>query len=91
MKEELNELKKEIKEGKKDHLLNEIGDMLFTIVNFGRHIGIDCEESLHESSKKFVRRFNFMEKYAEKNNLNFKELSLKEKDKLWEIAKRELP
>ncbi len=91
MKEELAELEKEIKKGKEKNLPGEMGDVLFTMVNFGRHLGIDCEESLYEASRKFVRRFNFMEKYAEENNLNFKELSLKEKDELWETAKKELP
>jgi tetrapyrrole methylase family protein / MazG family protein len=90
MKEEFAELEEEFNEGRKRRLPDEIGDILFATVNFGRHLGIDCEESLCEASKKFIRRFDFMEKYARENNLNFKELSLKEKDELWEIAKKEL-
>jgi len=90
IKEELAELKKEIEEGKESQVPDEIGDVLFSIVNFSRRFNIDCEESLYEASKKFIRRYNFMEKYAEENNLDFKKLPLKEKDKLWEIAKREL-
>lgn len=89
--EELAELKKEVREDEKSRIPGEIGDVLFSIVNLGRQLGIDCEESLYEASKKFIRRFNFMEKYANENNLNFKGISLKEKDKLWEIAKKELP
>jgi len=87
IEEELAELKKEISKESKNRISDEIGDILFTIVNFARHTGIDCEESLHESSKKFI---NFMEKHAEENNLNFKELPLEEKDKLWELAKSKL-
>jgi tetrapyrrole methylase family protein/MazG family protein len=90
IKEELTELEKEVREGRKSQVFDEIGDVLFSIINFSRHLGVDCEESLYEVSKKFVRRFNFMEKYADENNLDFKKLPLKEKDKLWEIAKREL-
>jgi len=90
IKEELTELEKEVREGRKNRIFDEIGDVLFSIVNLSRHLGIDCEESLYEVSKKFVRRFNFMEKYADENNLDFKKLPLKEKDKLWEIAKGEL-
>ncbi|HJX01992.1 MAG TPA: nucleoside triphosphate pyrophosphohydrolase [Candidatus Humimicrobiaceae bacterium] len=90
IKEELAELKKEVEEGKESQIPEEIGDVLFSIVNFSRRFNIDCEESLYEASKKFIRRYNFMEKYAEENNLNFKKLPLKEKDKLWKIAKREL-
>src|SRR4030042_430981 len=63
----------------------------FSIVNLGRRLGIDCEESLYGASKKFIKRFNFIEKYADENNLDLKKLPLKEKDKLWEIAKKELP
>lgn len=90
IKEELAELKKEVEEAKESQIPDEIGDVLFSIVNFSRRFNIDCEESLYEASKKFIRRYNFMEKYAEENNLDFKKLPLKEKDKLWEIAKREL-
>ncbi len=91
IKEELNELEEEFKEGHRSRIADEVGDILFAIVNFGRYIGIDCEESLYEASKKFIRRFDFMEKYAMDRNLDFKKLSLKEKDELWEIAKKELP
>lgn len=89
--EELAELKKEMGKRRKIRIPDEIGDVLFSIVNLGRRLGIDCEESLYGASKKFIRRFNFIKKYADENNLNFKKLSLKEKDKLWEIAKKELP
>jgi len=86
IEEELEELSKK-SEG---YISEEIGDILFTIVNFARHAGVDCEESLRESSKKFIKRFDFMEKYAEENNMDFKKLPLKEKDKLWKIAKNKL-
>ncbi len=89
--EELAELKIEMEKNRKNRIPDEIGDVLFSVVNLGRRLGIDCEESLYEASKKFIRRFNFIEEYADENNLNFKELPLKEKDKLWEIAKKELP
>lgn len=91
IEEELTELRKEIKRAKKKPISNEIGDVLFTVVNVSRHLNIDCEQSLYKTSKKFIKRFDFMEKYADKNNLDFKKLPLKEKDKLWEIAKKEIP
>src|SRR3989304_4273533 len=89
--EELTELKQEMEKRRKIRIPDEIGDVLFSIVNLGRRLGIDCEESLYGASKKFIRRFNFIEKYADENNLDLKKLPLKEKDKLWEIAKKELP
>jgi len=82
MEEELIELKREVKKNRKKTISGEIGDVLFTAVNFSRHLNIDCEESLYNTSKKFIKRFDFMERYADKNNLDFKSLPLKEKDKL---------
>ena len=90
IKEEINEINEELKRGKKDAVANEIGDTLFSIVNFSRHLDIDCEQCLKNTSKKFIQRFDFMEKYAKENNLDFKKISLEEKDKLWEIAKKNL-
>jgi len=90
IKEEINEINEELKRGKKDAVANEIGDTLFSIVNFSRHLDIDCEQCLKNTSKKFIQRFDFMEKYAKENNLDFKKMSLGEKDKLWEIAKKNL-
>ena len=90
IKEEINEINEELKRGKKNAVANEIGDTLFSIVNFSRHLDIDCEQCLKNTSKKFIQRFDFMEKYAKENNLDFKKMSLGEKDKLWEIAKKNL-
>jgi uncharacterized protein YabN with tetrapyrrole methylase and pyrophosphatase domain len=53
-----------------------------------RHLDIDSEKSLRDTCKKFIKRFDYMEKYAEENNLDFKKLTLEEKDRLWEIAKK---
>lgn len=91
MEEELDELKREVKKNERSAVSGEIGDVLFTVVNFSRHLGIDCEDSLYNTSKKFIKRFDFMEKYAGENNLDFKNLPLEEKDRLWEMAKKEIP
>jgi tetrapyrrole methylase family protein/MazG family protein len=91
MEEELTELRKEIKKDKKEPISSEIGDVLFTVVNISRHLIIDCEQSLYKTSKKFIKRFDLMEKYADKKSLDFRKLPLKEKDKLWEMAKKEIP
>ncbi len=88
--EELAELKEEIKHKNTDLIKGEIGDLLFSIVNYSRHLGIDCEQSLSSTNKKFIERFKFMEKQAEAEKLDFKKMPLKEKDKLWESAKKKL-
>lgn len=90
IEEELAELKREMDKNRKSKIFSEIGDVLFSIVNFSRRLGMDCEESLHGASRKFTERFDLMEKYARDNALDFKNLPLEEKDKLWEKAKREL-
>lgn len=87
IKEETVELEKELNSRNTNKISDEIGDMLFTIVNLSRHTGIDCEKSLKDTCKRFISRFNFMEKYAEEKGLDFRSLSLAEKDSLWEIAK----
>jgi tetrapyrrole methylase family protein/MazG family protein len=88
LKEEFAELNTEIEAESNEGLSEELGDLLFSIVNLSRHLDIDSEKSLRDTCKKFIKRFDYMEKYAEKNNLDFKKLSLEEKDRLWEIAKK---
>ncbi len=90
IQEEIGELEIEINNGDPKKIEGELGDLLFSIVNFSRQKNIDCELSLKNTCKKFIKRFDFMEKYAKENNLNFKDMPLEEKDKLWEIAKGKL-
>lgn len=68
-------------------LEEEFGDILFTLVNLSRHLGIESESALRRVANKFRRRFAAMEELAKARGLNFAELSLAEKDKLWEEVK----
>ncbi len=68
----------------------EIGDLLFSVVNLSRKLDIDCEQSLKMTCKKFVERFDLMEKFADKRGIDFKSLPIEEKEKLWQRAKQEL-
>ena len=88
IKEEIEELKTAISGKEISQISDEIGDLLFSIVNLSRHLKIDSEDSLKDTCKKFIKRFDFMEKYALEHGLDFKKLSLAEKEKLWEIAKK---
>ncbi|GFP43831.1 nucleoside triphosphate diphosphatase, partial [Candidatus Hakubella thermalkaliphila] len=65
----------------------EMGDFLFTIVNITRHLGVDAEDALRATCKKFTRRFNYMEKRAKEMGRTLEEMTLEEKDLLWEEAK----
>jgi len=66
----------------------EFGDLLFTLVNAARWEGIDAESALRGANRKFYKRFACMEELCRRRGLNFAELSFKEKDDLWEEAKK---
>lgn len=68
----------------------EFGDILFTLVNYGRHLEVDTELALRSVNKKFRRRFAGMERLAREEQSDFASLSLEEKERLWNIAKEEI-
>jgi uncharacterized protein YabN with tetrapyrrole methylase and pyrophosphatase domain len=61
--------------------------MIFTLVNLARKLHIDAEAALKECSRKFVRRFNYIEEHYEKNGEDIHEASLEELDRIWNQAK----
>jgi tetrapyrrole methylase family protein / MazG family protein len=67
----------------------ELGDLLFSVVNLSRHLGLDSEQCLRQTCRKFMGRFDCMEEYADKKGIDFKSLPLNEKDLLWEMAKND--
>lgn len=85
--EELDELKEAILMGVVDNAREELGDLLFSVVNVSRFIGVDSEEALTGSTDKFIDRFSRVEKMANEKGLIMKETSLEELDKLWDLAK----
>ncbi len=85
--EEKKELEQAIKAGDKKNIEEELGDLLFSVVNVSRFVGVDAEEALTASTDKFLNRFSVVEKLADERGLNMSETSLEELDKLWEEAK----
>ena len=83
--EEIDELKESIIENK--GINEELGDVLFTIVNLSRHLDINPEQALNESTNKFIKRFKRIEKDLKDKKIDIKELSLEELDVLWEKNK----
>lgn len=67
----------------------ELGDLLFAVVNLSRFLNVDPELSLNKTIKKFIRRFQMMEKQTLESNVNFEEMNLKQMNALWEIAKKD--
>lgn len=88
--EELEEIREVIgsKPLKKKRLSEEMGDLLFSIVNVARKMGLNSEETLHNSVEKFSKRFFRIEKHCRKKGISLSGLSLDEMERLWEEAKK---
>lgn len=84
--EEINELQAAMSIS--DAAINEeLGDVLFTLVNFAKHAGIDPERALMMASEKFISRFNGMEKAAAAIDLKLNDLSKAQFESLWQLQK----
>lgn len=85
--EELRELDEAIAGGRQEKIDEELGDLLFSIVNLARFVHSDAEQSLRTSCRKFISRFQFMEKRLAEQQRKFSELDLDQMDEIWEQAK----
>jgi tetrapyrrole methylase family protein/MazG family protein len=83
--EEIAELK--ATQAGSDEAADEVGDLLFTVVNVARHLGVDSEDALRRNCAKFVRRFEDMESQAEAGGIDLHGLSIDEYERLWRTAK----
>tara|TARA_Y100001970_G_scaffold293915_1_gene444577 strand:+ start:33687 stop:34448 length:762 start_codon:yes stop_codon:yes gene_type:complete len=83
--EEVGELKESIVD--KKGIADELGDVLFTVVNLSRHLDINPEQALNDSTNKFMKRFKKIEKELKDKKIDMKSLSLEELDVLWEKNK----
>ena len=88
VKEELTELEGEWGKGDGERLAEEIGDVLFAVVNLARKLGIEPSQALERANDKFTRRFEQVEQLAEQRGLELGRASLEELDALWEEVKR---
>ena len=90
VKEELNELQHEVDTGaSKEKIENEFGDILFALVNYARYIGINPEDALEKTNKKFIKRFQYIETESEKDGKKLENMELDEMDEYWNKAKKE--
>lgn len=88
VEEELNELKIEIANGDADKMESELGDVLFSIINYARYLKINPENALERTNKKFIKRFQYLEAKSREINKSLSEMSLSEMDVFWEEAKK---
>ncbi len=87
LNEETKELKNAIGENNADEISEEIGDLLFVIVNLARKLGVEPENALKKTNRKFRKRFKFIETKLKENGKSFEESNLEEMDALWNKAK----
>jgi uncharacterized protein YabN with tetrapyrrole methylase and pyrophosphatase domain len=85
--EETAELKKAIDGGSSDEISEEIGDLLFAVVNLARHLDVEPETALKKTNRKFRSRFKFIEAELKANGRSLEDSTLAEMDSLWDKAK----
>tara|TARA_B100000963_G_C22575785_1_gene648345 strand:+ start:495 stop:1256 length:762 start_codon:yes stop_codon:yes gene_type:complete len=85
--EEIQELKTEV-DNNSNKIEDEFGDVLFSIINYARFIGVDPETALEKTNKKFIKRFKFMEKSSKKVGKSISKMTLSEMEEYWERAKK---
>lgn len=88
--EEVAELKEAIADRIQEKIEEEMGDILFSIVNIARRSGINAEDALRRTTNKFIARFQYIEEQMRARNLKWEEMDLAGMDQLWEEAKRNL-
>ncbi|MDP7194760.1 MAG: nucleoside triphosphate pyrophosphohydrolase, partial [SAR202 cluster bacterium] len=87
--EELEELKVEAEKGDSDRMESEFGDVLFALTNYSRFINVNPEDALERTNKRFIKRFQIMEKKLKKEEKDLSEMNLEEMEKYWQWAKNE--
>ena len=85
--EEIAELSYEIDKMDKSKMEDEMGDLFFSLINVSRIYGINPENALEKTNKKFINRFNYLEAKAKSLDKNLKEMTLAEMDEMWNEAK----
>jgi len=86
--EEIEELKIEIKKGDNARIESEFGDVLFALTNYARFINVNPEDALERTNKRFIKRFQIMERMITKEGLDLSDMKLSEMDIFWEKAKQ---
>jgi XTP/dITP diphosphohydrolase len=88
LQEELGELQHEIDQNDTDKIESEFGDVLFSMINYARFLGVNPENALERTNKKFIKRFQYLEQKAKENSKTLQDMSLQEMDVYWEEAKK---
>ena len=85
--EEIGELREAIDGGRAEHIDEEVGDLLFAVLNVARHLDVEPETALKKTNRKFRQRFKFIENELKRQNKTLDAATLAEMDALWDKAK----
>jgi MazG family protein len=85
--EEIEELKESEKAGNEEEMEKEMGDILFSLINYSRFIGVNPENALRKTNDKFIKRFQYIEEELKKAGKKITDSNLEEMDKYWEESK----
>jgi nucleoside triphosphate diphosphatase len=88
IEEEIGELREAMEAGRKDEIKDEFGDLIFAVVNLGRHLGVEAEDALRGTNDKFRDRFHAVERALTERGESLEAASLDEMEALWQAAKR---
>ncbi|MBN9297804.1 MAG: nucleoside triphosphate pyrophosphohydrolase [Filimonas sp.] len=89
VEEEVGELHEAVASGNQQHIEEEFGDVLFSLVNYARFLQLDAEGALERTNKKFISRFLRMEEAAKQEGKNLADMSLEEMDDIWNKIKKQ--
>ena len=85
--EELNELELELESGNSENIESELGDLIFSVINYARFIGVNADNALEKTNKKFIKRFMNIESQLKKNKKIFSDITEKEMISYWKKSK----
>ena len=88
VQEEIKEFQSEEKKNDSEKMEEEFGDILFSLVNYSRFVNVNPEDALEKTNKKFIRRFQLLEKMIKKDEKVFSDLSFEEMNNYWDKAKK---
>ncbi len=89
--EELEEFREAEREGDPEKMEKEMGDILFSLVNYSRFTKINPDNALRSTIEKFIKRFQYIEKEVKEQGKEMEDVSLEEMDKIWEESKKKSP
>jgi tetrapyrrole methylase family protein/MazG family protein len=88
VREELGEFEEALKSKRKKDIAHELGDIIFSLAQVARHLHLDCEQLTRETNERFRRRYTLMKDLMAAQGLELRQLSAKEKEKYWQLAKK---